>query len=76
MNKTLESIIEWSSTAILIVGVALTSFNIYPLNVYLSFAGNLGWLIVALSWRKKSLIVIQIVMAVIYMAGIFSQIKS
>jgi hypothetical protein len=62
--------VEWLSTAILIIGVALTAWNIYPLNVYFSLAGNLGWAIIGVMWRKWSLITIQIVVTVIYIAGL------
>lgn len=73
MNKKVEFFFEWASTFILLCGAALTSLNIYPLNVYLSMAGNLGWLVVALSWRRPSLIVIQLVITVIYVAGLIDK---
>jgi len=62
--------VEWISTAILIVGVALTAWNIYPLNVYFSLAGNLGWAIIGVMWRKWSLITIQFVVTIIYVGGL------
>jgi hypothetical protein len=61
---------EWISTAVLICGCILTAFNIYPLNIYLSLAGNFGWAIVAVEWRKWSLLVIQGVVSIIYIAGV------
>jgi hypothetical protein len=65
-----EFLIEWSSTAILIVGVTLTAWNIYPLNVYFSLAGNIGWTTIGIMWRKWSLIVIQGVLSLIYIIGL------
>ena len=70
VSKRTEWWIEWISTAILIVGVALTAWNIYPLNVWLSLAGNLGWFIVGMIWRKYSLLTIQIVVSIIYVMGL------
>ena len=61
---------EWVSTVILIVGVALTSFNIFPANIYLSLIGNFGWGVVAIKWRKWSLLVIQVVVSFIYIIGV------
>jgi hypothetical protein len=43
------------------------------MNVFLSLAGNLGWLVVAVAWRKPSLIVIQLVITVIYVAGLIDK---
>ena len=68
----IELWVEWVSTAILIIGVALTAWNIYPLNIYLSLLGNVGWMIIGLMWKKWSLITIQIVVTIIYIAGIWS----
>jgi hypothetical protein len=61
--------LEWSATAVLIASVALTSFNIYPLNVFVGLLGNLGWLAVALVWRKWSLLVVQVVITILYLSG-------
>lgn len=73
MNKTVEFVLEWTATVLLIVGVALTSWNIYPLNIYVSLAGNFAWLLVALLWRKWSLITIQFVIILIYIAGVIKE---
>ena len=61
--------IEVLATITLIIGVALTSFNIYPLNIYMSFLGNLLWLLLGWYWNKLSLIVIEAVILIIYLFG-------
>lgn len=68
--KTFEWWAEWVSTTILIIGVILTAWNIYPLNIYLSLLGNFGWFIVGYIWKKWSLIIIQIILTVIYISGL------
>ncbi|NDB61336.1 hypothetical protein EB001_23295 [bacterium] len=73
MNRKVEFFFEWASTIILLSGAALTSLNIYPMNVFLSIVGNLGWLVVSIMWRKPSLIVIQLVITVIYVAGLIDK---
>jgi hypothetical protein len=60
---------EWAATLILIIGVALTSWNIYPANIYISALGNFLWLLMALYWKKWSLIVIQVFILLIYTGG-------
>ena len=67
-----EKWIEWLSTAILLLGVALNSFNIYPLGIWVSLTGNAGWIILGYIWRKNSLIFIQIVLTVIYIIGLIN----
>jgi hypothetical protein len=58
---------EWSITAILIIGAVLTSFNIYPLNIWFLFVSNLGWAIQAIIWKKYSLLTVQTVITLIYL---------
>jgi hypothetical protein len=72
VNKSLEWWFEWGSTAVLIIGVTLTAYNIYPLNVWFSMAGNFGWFVVGWMWRKYSLLTIQVVVTIIYVAGLFN----
>lgn len=62
--------IEWLATITLIIAVALTSFNIYPENIYMSVVGNFLWLLMALHWKKWSLITIQIFILLIYAGGV------
>lgn len=63
-------IIEILATATLIVGVALTSWNVYPANIYMSAVGNFLWLLMAFYWKKWSLIIIQFFILLIYAAGV------
>jgi hypothetical protein len=62
-------IVEVLATATLIVGVAFNSWNIYPLNLYINVLGNFFWFMLALHWRKLSLLVIQVVVLGLYVAG-------
>lgn len=70
MNKLVESGFEWSSTVILLAGVVLTSFNIYPANIWFLLIGNIGWIALGWIWRKWSLLILQTIITIIYIAGI------
>ena len=67
-----DKILEWSSTVVLLIGVYLTAINIYPMDVYISLVGNFGWLIVAVIWRKWSLLTVQLVIVALYMYGMLT----
>lgn len=69
IGKKFEFALEWGSTFILMIGVWLTAINYYPLNIAFSLAGNVGWLLVAIVWRKISLITIQLVVSALYIIG-------
>jgi len=68
----IDKFLEWSSTAILLVGVYLTAVNVYPINVYISLIGNLGWFVVAILWRKWSLLTVQFVIVALYLYGVLT----
>ena len=72
INKNVEWWIEWVSTAVLIIGVALTAYNVYPLNIWLSLLGNIGWFVIGWMWKKYSLLTIQVVISIIYILGLMS----
>ena len=65
-----DAIIEWSATACFLISVALTSLDIFPVNLYVSLATNLLWLWVGIIWRKWSLITVEAVVCVMYTVGI------
>ncbi len=64
-----EKVIEWSATGIFLVSVLLTSFNIYPLNIFVALVANIIWLWLGFIWNKWSLIIVEAVVVAIYFAG-------
>jgi len=66
----LWTFIEWAATITLIIAVALTSWNIYPINIYMSALGNFLWLLMAIHWKKISLITIQVFILLLYTGGV------
>jgi hypothetical protein len=64
--------LEWISTAILMVGILMTAYNVYPLGVWFSLVGNAGWLIVGYLWKKWSLIIIELMAVAIYISGLIN----
>ncbi len=64
-----EKIIELSATGIFLVSVLLTSFNVYPLNIFVALVANILWLWLGFIWNKWSLIIVEAVVVAIYFAG-------
>tara|TARA_R110002020_G_scaffold377858_1_gene588911 strand:- start:322 stop:570 length:249 start_codon:yes stop_codon:yes gene_type:complete len=62
--------LKWVSCIILLVGMTLTAQNIYPINLFVNLVGLVGWLIVAIIWNDRALIVINAVGVSIYTNGI------
>lgn len=70
VNRDLNWYLEWIATAVLILGTAVNSLGYYPLGPLLLCAGGLIWCVVALRWRKLSLIVVNAVMLFTGLAGL------
>ena len=69
---TLDWYIKWVASIILVVGVILTSNNIYPLNLMVHAIGMFGWFIVAIIWNDRALLVINAVSLVLLINGLVS----
>lgn len=70
MNK-----LKWFSSIILSVGLVLTSFNIYPLNIYVQFIGVVGWLVVGIKTKDYALVFVNGFGLVFLFAGILYSCK-
>ena len=69
-THTKDWYIKWVSTIILILGMILTSNNLYPFNLFVHSLGLFGWLIVAIIWNDRALIVINSVYCALLANGI------
>jgi hypothetical protein len=66
--------IKWSGTILCLIGIALTSFNIYPLNVFLSLIGSGLWAYAGYLQDDAPLFLVEIVAVGLYFAGAVSYI--
>jgi len=63
-------ILKWSGTTLCLIGIALTSFNVYPLNILIGFVGSLLWALAGYMQDDLPLLVVELVATVIYFCGI------
>ena len=64
--------IKWAASLILLVGMLLTSNNLFPYNLFVHIIGLTGWLIVALMWNDRALIIINAVSIAILANGLLN----
>ena len=67
---TLDWWIKWVASIFLIIGMVLTANNIFPLNLYFSTVGIVGWVIVGMLWRDRSIMILNAIAVSIYFNGI------
>ena len=62
--------LKWSSSIVLKLGIVLTSYNIYPLNLYVQVVGVFGWLLTGIITKDNPLVFINAVGFVVLISGI------
>ena len=66
---------KWSGTILCLIGIGLTSFNIYPLNIILSLVGSLLWTVAGVMQKDKPLFLVEFVAVLFYLSGIVNYIR-
>ena len=64
--------IKWISSVFIIAGMALTSANIFPINIVVHGIGVTGWLIVGMLWHDRALIFLNAVAIFVYASGLLN----
>jgi hypothetical protein len=54
------------------MGIGLTSFNIYPLNIFLSLVGSALWTLAGFLQRDVPLFLVEIVAVFFYILGVIT----
>jgi len=62
--------VAWLATTCLLIAATLAAFNVHPLYIYAFIFSNTLWVIVGILWKEKSLIVMNVGLTVIYIAGL------
>ena len=64
--------IKWVSSVFIIMGMALTSANIFPMNIIVHGIGVTGWLVVGMLWHDRALIFLNAVAIFVYATGLLN----
>ena len=63
---------KWVATYLCLAGIALTSFNYYPLNIVLSGVGSAMWAWAGWQQRDNPLLIVELVAVFFYLSGMIS----
>jgi hypothetical protein len=62
--------IRWTGTVLCLLGIGLTSLNIFPLNLYFGFFGSVLWSIAGYQHKDYALFLVEFVAVIMYFFGI------
>jgi len=63
-------LIKWSGTLLCLIGIALTSLNIYPANIVFGLIGSGLWTWAGIVQNDSPLVLVESVATVLYLFGI------
>jgi hypothetical protein len=61
---------KWTGTGLCLIGIALTSLNIYPLNLWFGLVGSGLWAWSGVQQRDYALFVVEAVAVLMYFLGL------
>lgn len=62
--------LKWSGTILCLIGIGLTSFNVYPANIFFSLVGSALWTYAGLLQKDMPLFLVELVAVLFYIAGV------
>ena len=68
-------LIKWGGTVLCLIGIGLTSFNVYPLNILFGLVGSSLWTYAGILQRDLPLILVEVVAVILYFAGVVTYIN-
>ena len=63
-------LVKWLGTILCLIGIGLTSVNIYPANIFLSLIGSFIWTMAGIYQRDMPLILVEAAAVVMYFFGV------
>lgn len=67
--------LKWLGTILCLIGIGLTSFNFYPINIFFSLVGSFFWTLAGYFQKDIPLFLVEIVAVLCYIAGLLAWIK-
>ena len=65
-------LIKWLGTILCLIGIALTSFNVYPLNLLFGLVGSALWTLAGFLQQDVPLVLVEAVAVIIYVMGVIT----
>jgi uncharacterized membrane protein len=70
LRRRINEMLRWTGTIFCLIGIALTSLNIFPLNLWFGFIGSGMWAYAGLRTKDLALFVVEIVAVLMYLGGL------
>ena len=65
-------LLKWSGTVLCLIGIGLTSFNIYPANLFFGLVGSALWTLAGFLQQDAPLVLVEAVAVLMYVVGVIT----
>lgn len=65
-------ILKWSGTVLCLIGIGLTSFNVYPANLFFGLVGSALWTLAGFLQQDAPLVLVEAVAVFMYVVGVIT----
>ena len=65
-------LLKWAGTVLCLIGIGLTSFNIYPLNLFFGLVGSALWTLAGFLQQDAPLVLVEAVAVLMYVMGVIT----
>jgi hypothetical protein len=62
--------LKWVGTTLCLIGIGLTSLNVYPLNLIFGLTGSFAWTLAGIFQKDMPLFVVEAVAVALYLGGL------
>lgn len=64
-------IAKWVGTILCLIGILLTAFNVYPVNLHFGLVGSAIWALVGIYQEDVPLFIVEFVAVLFYVVGVY-----
>lgn len=63
-------VLKWTATVVVVIGTAVNSLGYYPLGPLILVLSGFIWIVVSIKWKEPSLVVTNVVITAVAIAGL------
>ena len=67
--------LKWSGTILCLIGIGLTSWNYYPLNLWFGMVGSFLWTLAGILQKDWALFAVEAIAVLIYLGGLINEVS-
>ena len=72
MTQNKIEYLKWVATLAIVMATVFRALGIHGMDLLLSFTGSMLWAFIALVWRERALLILNVFSAIVLLYGVFN----